>query len=379
MKVLHVISDENIGGAGVLLTTLLKNMDRKKVESIVAMPKNSLLFERISSLGIEVIPLYHPCDRVNVRSIKEMGEIIKKTACDLVHTNAALCARIAAKKKDVPIVYTKHCCFPPRGIQKKQWVRRAAGKISSRYSNRIVATAAAAAEELVSYGIKRSSIELIINGSEAVRTVSEMELDAFRKKWKIQKDDFCIGICARIEECKGHDVFLKAAKTVLDQKNEKNIVFFIVGDGSMRETIERQVKNEGISNHVRFLGFVEDMAPVYRILNLNVNCSRGTETSCLALSEGMSASVPFIATDYGGNADMKGDSNAGMLFAVNDDAALARSICRIMNDSELYQRMRRAAYERYHQKYTAVQMSEHLMAVYEDLLGVKFPKEDSQR
>ena len=54
MKVLHVISDSNIGGAGVLLTSLLRHFDRERVQSVVALPYDSALTERISTLGVPV-------------------------------------------------------------------------------------------------------------------------------------------------------------------------------------------------------------------------------------------------------------------------------------------------------------------------------------
>ena len=73
MKVLHVISDENIGGAGVLLTSLLKNMDRKRVESVVAMPRGSSLESRIASMGIPVRLLQYPCDRFHWHYALDIG------------------------------------------------------------------------------------------------------------------------------------------------------------------------------------------------------------------------------------------------------------------------------------------------------------------
>ena len=114
------------------------------------------------------------------------------------------------------------------------------------------------------------------------------------------------------------------------------------------------------------------MAPVYRLLRVNVNCSVGTETSCLALSEGMSASLPMVVSDYGGNAAMIGESKAGILFAPKDDIALANAIIRLSLDQELEQEMKRAAKERYEQNYTAVQMTEQTTAVYEELLNCRF-------
>ena len=148
MKVLHVISDENIGGAGVLLTTLLKNMDRSRVESIVALPQNSLLLPRIEEMKISLIGLKHSCDRFSPRSIMELREIANRERVDIIHANAALCARIAGKLTGKCVLHTRHCCFEPQGILKNRTVRYLGGRCNRMLSNRVIATADAAAENL---------------------------------------------------------------------------------------------------------------------------------------------------------------------------------------------------------------------------------------
>ena len=115
MKVLHVISDENIGGAGVLLTTLLRNLDRARVESVVALPKNSLLRGRIEALRIPVRPLTHPCSRLSPSSMRELVQVVREESVDLVHTNASLAGRAAGRLCGVPVIHTRHCCYPVTG------------------------------------------------------------------------------------------------------------------------------------------------------------------------------------------------------------------------------------------------------------------------
>lgn len=379
MKVLHVISDENIGGAGVLLVSLLKNMDRGRVDSVVAMPKNSLLAKRISELKIPVRYLTHSCDRLDGRSVREIKQMIEEEQIDIVHANAAICARIAGKLAHKTVIHTRHCCFPPEGIWKNDFIRWIGGRINQLLSDRVIATADAAAENLSLLGIPRSMIEVIINGSEQIREVSQTELNEWREKLHIKNKDFCVGICARLEEYKGHDTFLRAAKLLLKKRTDISFRFLIVGTGSMYEALQNEVKKEGLENFVRFTGFVEDMAPIYRLLDLNVNCSRGTETSCLALSEGMSAGVPFVASDYGGNAAMLGESEAGILVSVDDADAFAKAIYKIAVDPILYDRMSLSAFERYKEKYTAAEMGEHLTAVYEDFMRFKCAKQAKQQ
>lgn len=367
MKVLHVISDSNIGGAGVLLCNLLSSFDPDRIESTVALPCGSKLAPRIIKMGVPVLYLSEDCDRAKPSSVWELSRIIKKARVDLVHTNAALSARVAARLCHVPVVHTRHCYFPPTGLLAKPFVRRTAGACNRLLSDCVIATADAAAENLKELGIPEDKIHVIINGSLPLKQVDEATLEATRRQYGIAKQDFTVGICARLEECKGHDVFLSAATILRQLRPDIPFRFLVIGHGSRRAELKRMTCDLGIEECVIFTGFVADMAPIYRILRVNVNCSCGTETSCLAISEGMSAGLPTVASDYGGNVAMIGESGAGSLFPVGDAEALAKAILRIATDRELENKMRECAKERYNSCFTAEKMSHEVQKVYEQV------------
>ena len=367
MKVLHVISDSNIGGAGVLLCNLLTCFEREKVDSTVALPCGSKLAPRIVKMGIPVLYLSEACERVSPNSVWELSRIIKRRKIDLVHANAAVSARVAARLCHIPVLHTRHCCFPPSGVLAKPFVRRVAGFGNRILSDHVIATADAAAENLRQLGIPEEKMSTIINGSLPVREVDEALITQTRNAFGIDKDDFTVGICARLEECKGHDTFLKAAAIIRYMRPEIPFRFLIIGEGSRWSYLEKMVAELSLADCVTFMGFVSDMAPVYRLLRVNVNCSCGTETSCLAISEGMSVGLPTVASNYGGNVAMIGESGAGFLFEVGDAEALANAILQIAENEELEQKMRECARARYLSHYTAEKMSREVQNVYENL------------
>ena len=367
MKVLHVISDTNIGGAGVLLSNLLTCFDKDKVESVVALPCGSRLAPRLIKLGVPVLYLSETCERVSPNSVWELSRIIKKSKINIVHTNAAVSARVAARLCGVPVLHTRHCCFPPSGLLANPFVRRAAGFGNRLLSDCVIATADAAAENLRQLGIPEKKISIIVNGSLPVREVDEAALEETRKKLGIGKQEFTVGICARLEECKGHDTFLSAAAILRQSHPEIPFRFLIIGDGSRRTELKKLTTDLLLDDCVTFTGFVSDMALIYQILRVNVNCSCGTETSCLAISEGMSVGLPTVASDYGGNVAMIGESGAGILFPVGDAEALANAILQIAEDKGLEESMRQCARERYLSHFTAEKMSREVEKLYESL------------
>ena len=132
--------------------------------------------------------------------------------------------------------------------------------------------------------------------------------------------------------------------------------------------LENLAKELGIADRTVFTGFAKDTAPFYRMLKINVNCSVGCETSCLSVSEGMSAGVPTILSDYGGNREMLEESGAGYCLPQGNVPALAEAFCRLALRPELAAAMGRSGILRYEQKYTAESMAKRLTAVYEQLL-----------
>ncbi|MBE6589718.1 MAG: glycosyltransferase [Ruminococcaceae bacterium] len=368
MKILHVISDENIGGAGILLTNLLSLFDRERVESTVALPQRSKLYKRIEEMGIKTIPLYSSVSGFSLPSVRELCRCIRETHTELIHANAALCARIAGRICGVPVVHTRHCCFSPSFVWHIPLVKQLGGLGNRVLSDRVIATAEAAAENLHVLGIPQKKIKVIVNGSKPVREADEEELTGLRDALGLKSTDFVVGICARLEACKGHTTFLKAARIVLDHCHARNVRFLIIGEGSARASLESLAEELGISDAVRFVGFVSDLAPYYHLMNVNVNCSVGTETSSLALSEGMSAGLPMIASDFGGNPAMIGDGRAGFLFPARSDSALAECICRIASDVNLESSMRREARARYEHFYTAERMADEVTSLYQEVL-----------
>ena len=366
MRVLHVISDGNIGGAGVLLTSLLRHFNRDRVQSVVALPYRSALAERILSLGVPVRFLRYRADRPSWQSVGEIARLLRAERIDLVHANAAINARIAGRYQKIRVVYTRHCCYPPKGIWRLSAVQRLGGCWNNALCDHAIATAEAARDDICRLGVDEGRVSVIINGSEAVREVSEEELEAARLAWGIPADAFVVGICARLEACKGHETFLRAAQMLVEE-GRRRIRFLIVGEGSRRDVLEEMTHTLGLDAFVRFTGFLGDVAPAYRLMDLNVNCSHGTETSCLAISEGMSAGVPAIVSDYGGNRAMVGDSLAGRIYPVGDSRVLADAIRTVMDDPHLEAQMRIAARERYLTAFSPQRMTEELTRVYEAL------------
>ena len=369
IRILNVLTDSNIGGAGRLLVNYLHNFDRTRFESAVVLPKDSRLIPAVRAEGYPVIETEYGRDKSwEPAAVKELRGVIREWKPDIVHTHSSLSARVAAWECGVPArFYTRHCAFEPPKRLTSFPGKQINGLMNRVLSTDIVAVAEAAKKNLTDTGVPEKMITVIINGVEPLRETAGAENDALKDELGIGREDFVCGIVARLEDYKGHSYLLESAKTVLAAR--PGTVFLIVGEGSERERLEKQAADLGIAGQVIFTGFSDDVAPYYGIMDLNLNCSWGTETSSLALSEGMSVGVPAVATTYGGNPYMITDGVNGLLVPEKDPAAMSDAILRLIGDPALLEKLSDGAREQYREKFTARAMTEQLEALYEQAVG----------
>ncbi len=361
MKIIEVISDTNIGGAGILLVNRLSCTNLKKYQTTVLLPSRGQLKSRLEKIGVRCIEVDCEGDKsFDLAAVKKYAEIFRRERPDIINTHGTLSARIAAKLCAVPVkICTRHCVFPLNENEKRF------GKISSMLSDCYIAVAHSAKQNLIDMGVNPKKIKVIINGARALRSISENEKTALREKLGIGEHTCVLCFCARLERCKGHEWFLKCASLLSSQSFDFKVL--ILGEGSQREHLGRLCREYEIEDKVVFCGFCEDTAPYMSISHININCSIGTETSSLALSEGMSIGLPAVASRYGGNPYMIRQGINGFLCPCGDFRCMAMYIKRLCQDKKLYNRMSQAARERYTSELNAEAMTEKTNRLYDEL------------
>ncbi len=365
IRVLNILTDTNIGGAGRLLVNYLRNFDRSVFELAVVLPEGSLLKPCVEEVDVPVIEIKNGRDKsMDFAAMREVQRIIRDWKPDIVHTHSAFYGKLAAYLCGVKSrFYTRHSAFPPSRRLTTFPGKQINGFVNNTLATDIVAVAQAAADNMTDTGVDSQKITVIINGVDEMRRTSAEERDAFRHTLGIPDGTFVCGISARLEPYKGHSYLLETMKTVM--KTHPDTVLLVIGGGSCDGELKQQATALGIRDKVRFTGFVDDVAPYYNIMDLNLNCSWGTETSCLALSEGMSLRVPAVVTTYGGNPYMVTEGVNGLLVPEKDSPAMAKAVLKIMDDPALREKLSDGARAMYEQKFTAAAMTRQLEKLYE--------------
>ncbi len=364
IRVLQILTDTNIGGAGRLLVNYLKNFDRGQFETAVVLPKGAELKPLVEAEGYSVIETENGRDKsFDLSAVGELRRIIREYRPDIVHCHSSFSGKLAAFLCRVPgRFYTRHCSFPqPRRLTTFPG-KQINGWINGTLSTHIVAVSDAAKEDLLATGVKPKKITVIMNGVEPMPAVTAEAKAALRQSLGIGEADFVSGISARLEVYKGHTYLLQAA--ALLKESHPTMKFLILGGGSQEDALRAEAEALGIADAVRFTGFVEQVAPYLNIMDLNINCSIGTETASLALSEGMSLGIPAVVSDFGGNPYMITDGVNGYVVPQKDPAALAEKIRQIADDPALHEKLSRGARDVYKQRFTADAMTRKMEDLY---------------
>lgn len=156
--------------------------------------------------------------------------------------------------------------------------------------------------------------------SERTLLIRELGLDGQRP---------IVSLVGRLSEEKGHHVLLAAVPNVLRRFPLTQFVF--AGDGPLREVLERQIEQAGLTPSVRLVGFVDNARAVMALSDLVVQPSL-TESLPLTILEAMTQGKAIVATDVGSIREAVVEGETGLLVPPHDPAALAKAIIAMLEN-----------------------------------------------
>ncbi len=368
IKIIHVITDSNIGGAGRVLINFLSAYDRKRFDLTVVLPKGSLLIPEIKALNVD----YHEEDigerSMSVGAVSMFVKLFRRLKPQIVHTHASLAARIGARIcGGIKIVHTRHSVFDVPTSQKQFPRKQIQGIINNRLSDRIIAVSPAAKDNLLELGTNPDKIEIVFNGVKPPKKLTEQELEQYRDSLDIPSDSFVCAIIARLDAVKGHRFLLEAAKLLADYPD---IWIVVAGTGPESENLLEMAEKLGLKN-VKFLGFVTDVYKLENLMDVQLNASYGTEATSLSLLEGLCLQKPAIVSDFGGNPFVIDHGKTGLVIPKQNPTALKDAILSLYNDRERVKIMGQAAGVEFNKRFTVLEMTKQTEAIYLRLLGVE--------
>lgn len=370
MKVLHLISGGDTGGAKTHIISLLKGLNRLIDAKVVCFIEDTF-YEDAKNAGIN-IEVYKQKSRSDMSVVHRLVDEINNEGFDIIHCHGARANFIAMflkRKIKKPLITTVHSDYKLdfKDNFYKNLVYTGLNTLALKIFNYYIAISDTFKEMLVDRGFKENQIYVSYNGIDLDVKPDITPKEKFLKRYQIESTGkTIIGIIARLDIVKDHETFIKAADMVL--KNRDDVLFLIAGDGNDETRLKSLVSTLGIKENVRFLGYVKDNYSFFNAIDINILTSV-SESFPYVILEGAKMEKVVISTDVGGIGKLINSGYNGYLIDVGDSVALANNIITLVNDKDKIVLMGKNLYNYVESNFSTKIMSEKHIQIYEDILS----------
>jgi len=270
------------------------------------------------------------------RRLSELLEEIGPSAFVTNAVKAHIVGSLTRRRKNVPLIW-----YMRDGMEDRVFSRKLLALLSRR-CDLAVCISQYVASQFRKYVSASLPTTVVYNIVDLKRFHPDVLPPADLRK---QPDEIWYGIVGAITPLKGHDVFLDAAERVLPQLPKA--MFVIVGSNpyateaglEYEERLRRRIASSSLRDRVKFVGFRGDMPSVCSQLDVLVQPNRGPEGLGRSLLEAMACSVPAIAVNKWGPAELVQDGETGLLFAPLDTGQLTAHMLMLGRDGSLRKTM----------------------------------------
>lgn len=334
----------------------------------------------VAEAGIVRVPGWpiprDPEDRLmHPRALAQALDALDPADFDLVHIHTPFLAHRAgvrwARRHGLPCVETYHTLFEEYfhhylPFLPKPWLAAAARMISRKECDgvtAVIAPSSAMKQALLGYGVS-SPIHIIPTGLR-LADFSNCDGSAFRVRHDIAPGRPVMAYVGRVAFEKNLDFLLQVTEQV--RRSLPDVLLVIAGEGPARASLERAVTKRGLTDNVRFVGYLErrtELPACYCAADAFVFASK-TETQGLVLLEAMALGVPVVGLAEMGTRDVLQEGQ-GCRIAPDDVAGFARVLTPLLTDRAAAQALG-AAGRTYAANWSEARMGEAILALYQTL------------
>jgi glycosyltransferase involved in cell wall biosynthesis len=308
--------------------------------------------------GLDLIPLA-PTTEMDLSAAWRLSRLIKQLKPDVIHAHdphgvalAALALSMSTQLAKPPLVASRRVDFHIKGNALSRW--------KYRQVDCFVCASDAIRKMLIADGVPPAYVVTIHEGIDLAHVAAAPPADLHAELW-LPHHAPVVGNVAALVPHKGQRHLVDAAALVVKQVPDARVV--IAGEGELRASLERQIRERHLEKHVFLAGFRPDILSVHKGFDIFV-MSSVTEGLGTSLLDAMACGKPVVATTAGGMPEVVADGESGILVPPRDDAALAAAIIRLLKDAPLRQAMGAAGERRVREHFSSERMVQDTLDLY---------------
>jgi glycosyltransferase involved in cell wall biosynthesis len=353
LKVAHIITRLDLGGAQRNTLHTVLNLDRSRFEAMLICGPGGLLDDEARAWPDDAPPVRFVPDLVreirpwrDFQAFRRLRRILLETRPEVVHTHsskAGILGRLAAAAAGVPVIIHTFHGF---GLHERQpWLTRSiyllAERLSARVSTALVFVSRANQEYAQRLGLGGApSWELIRSGVDLSRLPATVDPAAKKRELGLAPETRLVLSVGNFKPQKNPEDMLAAAKIVAARC--RNAAFVFVGDGPLRARLETGVRQAGLERSFLMPGWRRDVAELLACADAFALTSLW-EGLPRSLVEAMKSGVPPVCYATDGVLDLIRDGENGFAPAQGDVSALAERLLALLQDDGLRRRIAAAA------------------------------------
>jgi len=366
LKVLHLISGGDAGGAKTHLLRLLPELSKTEDVTLLCLGDGPLAREAAArGLALRILP--HGFF-AGLRAVRELAK-----DADLLHchgSRANLTGALAKGALTVPVISTIH------SDHTLDYLGRPAARVSYGVLNHwalhrmdaLLCVSRAMKELYAARGFAPDRLYTIYNGADFSLPAAAVDRPAWFAALGIPvaESDIVLGAAARFDPVKDLPTLLRGFARAAETCPRLKLV--LAGRGREEEALKTLSRQLGLENRVFFPGWLTDTESFYAAMDAAVLTSR-SETFPYALTDAARYKKTAVASAVGGVAELIEDGVNGFLFPAGDEEALANRLERLCDDG-LRLRLGQALWEKTRREFSLPATAEGLRQAYLAILTI---------
>ena len=369
MKVIHLISGGDSGGAKTHVLSLLQNLNKTITAQLVCF-RDGPFAEEARAMGIPTMI----CGGNNIPHLRrELADYIREGGYQLIHCHGSRANMIGALLRGptgLPVVSTVHSDYK-LDYMGRPFARLTFGAINAwalRHLDYRIGVSDAMVDLLIDRGFPPDRFYAIYNGIDFTPAPSQGDRLAYLRGLgaDVEENSVVVGIAARLNPVKDMSTLIRGFAE--GHKSCPRLRLVIAGDGEERQKLEDLAKELGVEKEVTFAGWISGgMDRFYSALDVNALTSL-SETFPYALTEGARFHLATVATAVGGIPYLIDQDVNGYLFTPGDWQTLGRYLAALGNGDALRREMGEKLYEKASAKFSIQSTVDTQLHIYEEII-----------